>query len=96
MTTLTAKHNGHTSRHHLTSRKDHRMFGIELRLAAINERQSLERSFRAADRLRQHSRARSGSRWASRSSGQSRRVAGEPSAPPPDRLMPAGGAQPSI
>ena len=50
MTTLTAKHNGQTNRHHLTSRKDHRMFGIELRLAAINERQSLERSFRAADR----------------------------------------------
>jgi hypothetical protein len=50
MTTLTAKHNGHTNRQHLTSRKDHRMFGIELRLAAINERQSLERSFRAADR----------------------------------------------
>ncbi len=46
MTTLTAKHNGHTNRHHLTSRKDHRMFGIELRLAAINERQALERSLR--------------------------------------------------
>jgi hypothetical protein len=50
MTTLTALHNGHTNRHHFTSRKDHPMFGIELRLAAINERQSLERSFRAADR----------------------------------------------
>ena len=50
MTTLTAKHNGQTNRHHLTSRKDHRMYGIELRLAAISERQSLERSFRAADR----------------------------------------------
>ncbi|HEY4228387.1 MAG TPA: hypothetical protein VGM49_08605 [Candidatus Limnocylindrales bacterium] len=50
MTTTTAAHNGHTNRHPLTSRKDHQMFGIELRLASINERQSLERSIRDADR----------------------------------------------
>jgi hypothetical protein len=50
MTTLTAKHNGSANSHHHTSRKDHRMFAIELRLAAINERQALERSLRAADR----------------------------------------------
>ena len=47
---MTANHSDRASRHHLTSRKDHQMFGIELRLAAINERQALERSFRAADR----------------------------------------------
>jgi hypothetical protein len=50
MTTLTAMQNGNDCRHHIASRKDHRMFGIELRLAEIHERQSLERSFRAADR----------------------------------------------
>ena len=50
MTTLTAMHNGNDCRHHIASRKDHRMFAIELRLAAVHERQSLERSFRAADR----------------------------------------------
>jgi hypothetical protein len=33
-----------------TSRKDSHMFAIELRLAAINERQALERSLRDADR----------------------------------------------
>jgi hypothetical protein len=33
-----------------TSRKDQHMFAIELRLAAINERQALERSIRDADR----------------------------------------------
>ena len=47
---MTALHNDQASRHHLISRKDHRMFAIELRLAAINERQALERSYRAADR----------------------------------------------
>ena len=47
---MTTKHSDQASRPHLTSRKDHQMFGIELRLAAINERQALERSFRAADR----------------------------------------------
>jgi hypothetical protein len=47
---MTTKHSDQASRHHLISRKDHQMFGIELRLAAINERQALERSFRAADR----------------------------------------------
>ena len=50
MTTLTAMHTGNDCRHHLAFRKDYRMFGIELRLAEIHERQSLERSFRAADR----------------------------------------------
>ena len=47
---MTTQRSDQASRHHLTSRKDHQMFGIELRLAAINERQALERSFRAADR----------------------------------------------
>ena len=47
---MTANHSDQASRHHLTSRKDHQMFGIELRLAAINERQALERSFRVTDR----------------------------------------------
>ena len=47
---MTAKHSDQASRHHLASRKDHQMFGIELRLAAINERQALERSFRVTDR----------------------------------------------
>ena len=50
MTTLTVRHTGHTNHNYHTSRKDHRMFAIELRLAAINERQALERSLRAADR----------------------------------------------
>ena len=47
---MTTKHSDQASRHHLSSRKDHQMFGIELRLAAINERQALERSLRDADR----------------------------------------------
>ena len=47
---MTVLHSAQTNREFITSRKDHRMFAIELRLAAINERQALERSFRAADR----------------------------------------------
>jgi hypothetical protein len=47
---MTATHSEQASRHPITSRKDHRMFGVELRLASINERQALERSIRDADR----------------------------------------------
>lgn len=47
---MTATRTAQASRHHHTSRKDLHMFGIELRLAAINERHALERSFRDADR----------------------------------------------
>ncbi len=47
---MTATRSAQTSRHHHTSRKDLHMFGIELRLAAINERHALERSLRDADR----------------------------------------------
>ena len=47
---MTATKHEQASRHPITSRKDHRMFGYELRLASINERQALERSIRDADR----------------------------------------------
>ena len=48
---MTTSRIAHSNRsHHLTSRKDDHMFHIELRLAAISERQALERSHREADR----------------------------------------------
>jgi len=80
---MTTQHIDQASRHHLTSRKDHQMFAIELRLAAINERQALERSYRAADRAASAARAASGQARSIRSQvGESiirlgRRVAGE-------------------
>jgi hypothetical protein len=47
---MTATHSDQSIRDQSTSRKDSHMFAIELRLASINERQSLERSIRDADR----------------------------------------------
>ena len=49
--TTTTRIERSTRSHHLTSRKDLAMQHIELRLAAIIERQSLERSLRDADRV---------------------------------------------
>ena len=47
---MTSKRTNSSTRHHLTLRKDRQMQHIELRLAAIGERQALMRSIRDGER----------------------------------------------